>query len=184
VAKIFSVFLLLSFASVNNWFLQQCDVNNAFLHGDLHEDVYMLPPKGLKLSNEKIVCKLKKSLYGLKQASRMWFSKLSTFLFNLSYTQSGHDHSLFVRKTPNSFTAILVYVDDLILCGNDLSEINFVKQLLHDAFKIKDLGDLRYFLALKLHEIKLELLSVSVNTLLSLFLLLDYLQQNLLRHQW
>jgi len=92
------------------------------------------------------VCKLCKSLYGLKQASRQWFDKLSSFLIFIGFVQSQPDHSLFVKNNSSYFLALLVYVDDVILTGNSLKEIEHVKTLLHNAFKIKYLGDLKYFL--------------------------------------
>ncbi|XP_047158255.1 uncharacterized mitochondrial protein AtMg00810-like [Vigna umbellata] len=87
-----------------------------------------------------------KSLYGLKQASRQWFDKLSTFLISDNYVQSKFDHSLFIKKTSTDFTALLVYVDDIVLTRNSMSEITHIKTLLHHQFQIKDLGELKYFL--------------------------------------
>ncbi|CAL0300245.1 unnamed protein product [Lupinus luteus] len=109
----------------------------------------MKMPQGLKVSDNSKVCKLQKSLYGLKQASRQWNVKLSTVLINNGYNQSKSDYSLFTKHFMHCFTAILVYVDDLILARNDLKEINFVKHLLHKNFSIKDLGILRYFLGME-----------------------------------
>jgi hypothetical protein len=97
--------------------LHQLDVNNAFLHGDLDKEVYMhlFGRKG-----ETRVCKLNKSLYGLKQALRQWYAKLSFTLINAGYKQSKADYSLFIRSLEGNFTAILVYVDDIKLAGNSL----------------------------------------------------------------
>lgn len=84
------------FLSVSNhWKLHQLDVNNAFLYGDLHEEVYIKVPEGLS-NLLHYVCRLRKSLYGLIQASRMWFSKLATELLNQGFTQSRNDYSLFI----------------------------------------------------------------------------------------
>ena len=92
------------------------------------------------------VCKLKKALYGLKQADRERFTKLSSFFISVGYTQSRNDYSLFINSSNGFFTTLLVYVDDIILAGNDKEEIDRVKEVLNKTFKIKDLGDLRYFL--------------------------------------
>nr|KYP37487.1 hypothetical protein KK1_041318 [Cajanus cajan] len=109
----------------------------------------MVAPPGLSSIQPRQVCKLRKALYGLKQAGREWFAKLSFFLLSVGYTQSMNDHSLFINSSEGSFTALLVYVDNIILTGNDKEEIDRIKQALDDTFKIKDLGNLRYFLGLE-----------------------------------
>ncbi|XP_072080920.1 uncharacterized protein [Arachis hypogaea] len=149
VVKKSIVRVLLTVAAAKNWHLHQLDVNTAFLHGDLHEDVYMKLPKGLQCSNPNLLCKLTKSLYGLKQASRQWNIKLSAALADLGFTPSENDHSLFTKSTGTTFTAILVYVDDLVLAGDDLSEIQAVNMFLDDKFKIKDLGLLKFFIGME-----------------------------------
>lgn len=100
------------------------------------------------------VCKLNKSLYGLKQASRVWYQKLSTTLKHMQFTQCKSDHSLFIRKSNTSITIILAYVDDLLITGNDLAEIKRTKTDLHDHFNISDLGELRYFLGIEMAKTK------------------------------
>lgn len=106
----------------------------------------MVPPPGYKVSHSNQVCKLVKSLYGLKQASRQWNFKLTASLLSLGYKQSKSDYSLFVKHDSPHLTILLIYVDDIVLTGDDLAEIERVKLHLDTAFKIKDLGDLRYFL--------------------------------------
>ena len=105
----------------------------------------MVLPPGMKSIKPSQVCKLQRSLYGLKQATRQWYARLSTFLVGHGFKQSTADYSLFTLKRKNSFTALLVYVDDIVLSGNDLSVISHITKLLDDTFKIKDFGNLRYF---------------------------------------
>jgi hypothetical protein len=124
-------------------------VNNAFLHGDLQEDVYMKIPEGVTCTKSNMVCKLQKSLYGLKQASRKWYEKLTALLVREGYTQSTSDYSLFTLQKDHQFTALLVYVDDIILAGNSMAEFDRIKAVLDTAFKIKNPGQLKYFLGLE-----------------------------------
>ncbi|GAU39523.1 hypothetical protein TSUD_222930 [Trifolium subterraneum] len=149
VAKLTTVRTLLAIASIKHWHLHQLDVNNAFLHGELTENVYMHIPDGVVPSKPGQVCKLLKSLYGLKQASRMWYEKLTSLLIHEGYTQSSADYSLFTLHSASDFTAILVYVDDIILAGTSIAEFDRIKGILDSQFKIKDLGTLKYFLGLE-----------------------------------
>jgi len=96
--------------------------------------------------NENNVCHLHKSLYGLKQASRQWYYKLSYFLCSHGYTQSLADHSLNLKFNDSSIIVLLIYVDDVILAGNDMKEINDITNFLDCTFKIQNLGNLTYFL--------------------------------------
>ncbi|CAM8951545.1 unnamed protein product [Rhodiola kirilowii] len=151
VAKLNTVRVLLSIAANLDWPLNQLDVKNAFLNGDLEEEVYMEPPPGFieKFGNK--VCKLKRSLYGLKQSPRAWFERFTNFLKSQGYTQGQSDHTLFVKKsTTNKMTVLIVYVDDIILTGDDLQEMIRLKQSLAKEFEIKDLGQLKYFLGMEI----------------------------------
>ncbi|RVW94727.1 Retrovirus-related Pol polyprotein from transposon RE1 [Vitis vinifera] len=153
-AKMITVRCLLALAAAQNWSLHQLDVNNVFLHGNLHEEIYMSPPLGLRRQRENLVCHLHKSLYGLKQASRQWFVKFSTAIQAAGFVQSKADYSLFTCRKGKSFTALLIYVDDILITGNDVNAIVALKQFLHSHFRIKDLGDLKYFLGIKVSRSK------------------------------
>ena len=144
--KITTIRVVLALASIHCWPLQQLDVNNAFLHGDLSENVYMNVPPGVSTSRPNQCCKLLKSIYSLKQAIRQWYEKLSLFLISCGYQQAPFDHSLFIKTITSAFTALIVYVDDIVLIGNSPSEMATIKHTLASHFRIKDLGPLKYFL--------------------------------------
>jgi hypothetical protein len=149
VVKMVTVRTVLAVAAVKNWELHQMDVHNAFLHGDLQEEVFMKPPPGFHTTRPGMVCRLHKSLYGLKQAPRCWFAKLSTALKAYGFKQSLSDYSLFTLQQQGSILGVLVYVDDLIISGNDHAVISTFKTYLHTCFHMKDLGTLKYFLGVE-----------------------------------
>lgn len=151
VAKMNSIRVLLSLAANMDWPLQQLDVKNAFLHGDLEEEVYMDIPPGFPLKHDNgKVCRLRKSLYGLKQSPRAWFGRFSKAMLKVGYHQSQTDHTLFIKhSTQGKVTALIVYVDDIILTGNDVEEMMNLKTYLAKEFEIKDLGELKYFLGIE-----------------------------------
>ncbi|GKV48080.1 hypothetical protein SLEP1_g54916 [Rubroshorea leprosula] len=149
VAKLVTVRVLLAIASMNRWELHQLEVNNAFLQGDLNEEVYMKIPQGFNCKDRGKVCRLRKSLYGLKQASRNWFAKFTKSLKDAGFVQSYANYSLFTFTNNQKFIAVLIYVDDIIITGNDLSGISTLKVYLHTKFSIKDFGPLKYFLGIE-----------------------------------
>ena len=149
VACISYVCALLAIAAARKWDLFQMDVKNAFLNGELSEEVYMQPPPGLSIDSNK-VCHLWRAFYGLKQAPRAWFAKFNSTIFRLGYTTSLYDFALFLRRTDKGIILLLLYVDNMIITGDDLSGIQELKDFLNQQFKIKDLGHLNYFLGLEI----------------------------------
>ncbi|WJZ97935.1 hypothetical protein VitviT2T_016503 [Vitis vinifera] len=154
VAKINIVRVLLSLAANLDWPLQQFDVKNVFLHGKLSEEVYMDLPPGCMVSEKQCqkVCKLKKSLYGLKQSPRAWFGRFTKSMRAFGYRQSNSDHTLFLKKQHGKITALIVYVDDMVVTGNDPEERKVLQNYLSREFEMKDLGPLKYFLGIEVSQ--------------------------------
>lgn len=105
---------------------------------------------GMPSPSSAHVCKLNKSLYGLRQASSQWYAKFTTARNYKWFISSLNDFSLFFKKDGDSISIVAVYVDDIIFTGNNVSKLNQVKSFLDDEFKIKDLGDLHFFLGFEI----------------------------------
>lgn len=125
------------------------DVKNAFLHGNIDEEIYMKQPCGLEDNTDR-VCKLNKSLYGLKQAPRAWNSRFDSLMKKLGLKQSEHDKCLYFITNDKVKVYILLYVDDILLAGNDEGELLNIKLMLENEFKMKDLGEPQCFLGIKI----------------------------------
>ena len=110
------------------------DVHNAFLHGDLEEEVYMKFPPGFSHSDPTKICWLRKSLYGLQQAPRCWFAKLSQALIKFGFEHSYEDYSLFSFIKGDVEICVLIYVDDLVIASNNLDRLEKFKAYLVYAF--------------------------------------------------
>ena len=150
VAKLVTIRLLLTIATSKAWPIHQLDINNAFLHEYLNEEIYMLPADGYTKAVPGQVCKLRRSLYGLKQASREWNQQFCPKLVQFGFRQFTDDHGLFIKQTPQSFFALLVHVDDVLIPWPLEAKIVHVKRFLDSVFTIKDLGYAKYFLGLEI----------------------------------
>uniref|UniRef100_A0A803PTI6 Reverse transcriptase Ty1/copia-type domain-containing protein n=1 Tax=Cannabis sativa TaxID=3483 RepID=A0A803PTI6_CANSA len=150
VVKVSTIRVVLTIAVANAWDVRQLYINNTFLNGELEESVYMEQPQGFE-DKEKLdyVCKLEKSLYGLKQAPRAWYDKLKKTLLKWNFENSRANTSLFLLKTPKYVIMVLIYVDDIVITGNDTNELNWFIQNLHKTFALKDLGALNLFLGIE-----------------------------------
>ena len=151
VAKLNTIRIILYVVVNQDRSLYQLDVKNAFLNGDLMEEVYMdVPPDFESDHSRNKVCKLSKSLYGIKQSPRAWFERFTKVLKLDGYSQCQANQTLFVKHSTNGRLAILiVYVDDIAATGNHDKEISHLKYLLCKEFEIKDLRHLRYFLGME-----------------------------------
>jgi hypothetical protein len=150
VIKPTTIRLILSVALSHNWSLKQLDVNTAFLHCQLNEQVFMHQPAGfIDQSHPHHVCSLQKSIYGLKQAHRACYTALHSSLLALGFFNSQSDSSLFIYAQDGILIYVLVYVDDLILIGNNNSFVQHVVNSLGATFSLKELSDLHYFLGVK-----------------------------------
>ena len=148
VAHLTSVRCLIAVAVVCHWSLYQIDVKNVFLNGNLHEEMYMQPPPDYPHSGSQVCC-LCCALYGLRQALRAWFEKFSSIVAQQDFTSSPHDTTLFVRRSSAGITLILLYVDDMIITGDDFAGIRSLQHFLSQHFEMKDLDTLSYFLGLQ-----------------------------------
>ena len=141
---------VLTLAVMYGWSLRQLDVNNAFLHGHLTEQVYMKQPPGFRSpEHPNHVCCLTKAIYGLKQAPRAWFSALKQALLEFGFINAKSDSSLFVFHDGSILAYCLVYVDDLILTGNNSTFVASIIDQLGQKFSLKDLGPLHFFLGVE-----------------------------------
>ena len=119
-------------------------MKNAFLNGDLAKEVYMKIPPGFEtLDTRNRVCKLRRSLYGLKQSPRAWFERFTRVVKSHGYTQCQTDHTLFVKRShAGKLSILIVYVDDIIVIGDFVEEVSCLKKILAREFEIKDLGNM------------------------------------------
>jgi len=126
VAKMTVIRTLIVVASVYQWHISQLDVKSAFLNGDLQENVYMTPPPSVSHESE-YVCKLKKALYELKQAPRVWFEKFSIVISSLGFISISHDFAIFIKCINVGPIILSLFIDDMIINGDDINDISVLK---------------------------------------------------------
>ena len=128
-------------------FSNECQ--KCLLNENLSEEVYMQPPLDLSIESNKIY-RLRHALYGLKQAPQTWFVKFNSTIFRLGYTTSPYDSALFLHRINKGTILLLLYVNDIIITGDNLNGIQELKDFLSQQFEMKDLGHLSYFLGLEI----------------------------------
>ena len=142
---------LFALAAQNGWKAHQMDVKTTFFNGDLKDNVFMSQPKGFAMKgHEHKVCKLVKSLYGLKQALRAWYEKLTEHLLKLNFKHYDlNDATLFVKKVNKTVVYLVVYLDDLLMTRNNESYISSIKKELRKSFEMTHLGYVQYYLGIE-----------------------------------
>ena len=145
--------IILQLSAKHGHVMHQFDVKTAFLHSPIEEEVYLEQPLEFvkRISDgEKIVCRLKKSIYGLKQAANNWYKQLANFLLRQGFTRSRNDHCLFARSEAEDHTFILVWVDDIMVASRSMTVVSDVKKALEATFHMEDRGRLHWFLGLRI----------------------------------
>ncbi|KAK9940454.1 hypothetical protein M0R45_017116 [Rubus argutus] len=152
VVKMTSIRVILGMVASMNLEVEQMDVKTAFLHGDLDEEIYMEQPEGFEVKGkEQMVCKLKKSLYGLKQAPRQWYKKFDSFMIGQGYKRTDADPCVYIQQFPGgNFIILLLYVDDMLIVGQDVAMIHKLKAELSKSFDMKDLGPAKQILGMEI----------------------------------
>ncbi|KAM1221734.1 hypothetical protein ACFX2J_009352 [Malus domestica] len=131
--------------------LHQMDVKTAFLNGFLEEEIYMKQPEGFVDSGGKeLVCKLRKSIYGLKQASRQWYLRFDEVMQSHGFVENSEDKCIYFKSSGRHFTILVLYVDDILIASTNLTLLHETKLILSDNFEMKDMGEASYVLGIEI----------------------------------
>ncbi|KAM1072945.1 hypothetical protein ACFX2B_017883 [Malus domestica] len=151
VARLDTIRIVIALAAQREWTIHQMDVKNAFLHGEINEEIFVEQPPGyVQRGKEHKVYKLRKALYGLKQAPRAWYSRIEAYFLKEWFVKCPHEHTLFIKVGDGgNILVVCLYVDDLIYTGNDESMFSKFKQSMMNEFEMTDLGKMRYFLGIE-----------------------------------
>eukprot|EP00253_Pinus_taeda_P032282 PITA_32282 len=153
VARMETVRAVLSIAAQNKWKVYQMDVKSTFLNGVLIEEVYIEQPLGyVKKGQEHKVCKLKKALYGMKQAPRAWYSRIDSYLQENGFEKCEGEPTVYIKKKDGKLLIVVLYVDDVIFTGNNVYLIENFKAVMKEEFEMIDMGLLRYFLGIEVDQ--------------------------------
>ena len=152
VVKHSSIRILLALVAQFNLELVQLDVKTTFFQVNLDEEIYMRQPDGYQVKGkERLVCKLRKSLYGLKQSPRQWYLRFEKFMKGQNYTKSHYDHCVYRKKLKDgSFVHFLIYVDDMLVASSNISEMEKLMEQMRRDFEMKDLGEAKKILRIKI----------------------------------
>src|SRR3954466_6900793 len=143
---------MLAIAAYYDYEIWQMDVKTTFLNGDIDEELYMMQPKGFvdpKDANK--VCKLQRSIYGLKQASRSWNQCFDKVIKAFGFIQNFGEACIYKKVSGSSIAFLILYVDDILLIGNDIEFLDSIKGYLNKSFSMKDLGEAASMLGIKIY---------------------------------
>ena len=130
------------------------DIKTAFLNGDLNEEVYMMQPEGFVANDSgTLICRLKKYIYGLKQASRQWYLKFHSVFASSCFFENKVDQCIYCKVSERKFIFLILYVGDILLASSDLGLLHETKQMLSKNFDMKDLGEVSFVLGIEIHRI-------------------------------
>lgn len=149
VARLDTVRVVLAVANEQRMAVHQMDVKTAFLNGHLEEEIYMTQPEGFE-RGKQLVCRLNRSLYGLKQASRAWNARFHSFVERLGFRRSSSDPCLYVKGRGCNQVILVLYVDDLLVVGRQLKAVEVVKRCLANEFEMTDIGEVQAFLGMRI----------------------------------
>ena len=151
VTRINSIRMILAITALLNLEVHQMDVKTAFLNGDLKEEIYIEQPEGFIVPRqEKKVCKLVKSLYGLKQMLKQWHEKFDNTMITNGFRINECDKCVYIKHTENGYVILCLYVDDILIVGSDDKMIKSTKNMLNSRFDMKDMGLADVFLGIKI----------------------------------
>jgi hypothetical protein len=150
IARLEAIRMFLAYACHKSFKVYQMDVKSTFLNGDLSEEDYMEQLEDFKLfDNPELVCKLKKSLYGLKKSPRAWYHRLDTYLKDKGFKRGTTDNNLYIKTKDNNLLIVLVYVDDIIFGCNKDSLVQWFASAMESEFEMSMIGELSFFLGLQ-----------------------------------
>jgi hypothetical protein len=152
VAMLKSIRVLLALAAYYDYEIWQMDVKTAFLNGNIEEELYMVQPEGfVDPENAGKVCKLQRSIYGLKRASRSWNLRFDEVIKSFGFVQNAEETCVYKKMSGSSVVFLVLYVDDILLIGDNVDLLNSVKKYLNSKFSMKDLGEAAYVLGIKIY---------------------------------
>ena len=151
VAMLKSIRIMLALAAHFDYEIWQMDVRTVFLNGELEEEVYMIQPEGFTSIDESKVCKLRRSIYGLKQASRSWNMRFDKCIKSYGFVRNGEEPCIYKWVNVSVVVFLVLYVDDILLIGNDVAALQGIKVWLSSQFSMKDLGEASYILGMKIY---------------------------------